>query len=78
MVQLSRRYDRTANDQIRSHWSISLLACSRRNKIVLSVLVDGHVQERIFGLTPEELAGSLDTCGISRRFALNGSGYECW
>jgi hypothetical protein len=66
VVQLSRRYDRTANDQIRSHvvyFSFGLFALGR-NKIVLSVLVDGHVQERIFGLTPEELAGSLDTCGI--------------
>ena len=34
----------------------SVFSVWARNKIVLSVLVDGHVQERIFGLTPEELA----------------------
>ena len=53
-----------ANDQMRSHVVSFGLFALGRNKIVLSVLVDGHVQERIFGLTPEELAGSLDTCGI--------------
>ena len=53
-----------ANDQMRSHVVSFGLFALGRNKIVLSILVDGHVQERIFGLTPEELAGSLDTCGI--------------
>ena len=52
------------------YFSFGLFALGR-NKIVLSVLVDGHVQERIFGLTPEELAGSSTLEGYMWNFLVD-------